>query len=95
MSELVEQLVQVEHVLDLGDEVHVLFSVPVDANFALTDDSTLDGRPVRKWLSQPRVLGKNGKPRLDMLKIILKSISDASYFQAGERSKLLVEPISR
>ena len=90
---LVEQLVQVEHVLDLGDEVHVLVAIPEGTNFALADDSTLRGRPIQKWLSQPRALDENGEPRLDIFNIILKARSDRDHFKAGDRTSLMVKPL--
>jgi hypothetical protein len=94
MSSLVGQPVLVEHVLDLGDEAHVLIVIPEGTNFALTDDSTLGGRPIRKWLSQPRALDENGRPRFDIFNIILKSRSDRDHFKAGDRPILLVKPLS-
>jgi hypothetical protein len=95
MSELVEQPVLVEHVLDLGDEAHVLIVIAGQTDFALTDDSTLAGRPIRKCLSQPRALDDNGKPRYDSFNIILKSRSDRVYFKAGDRPNLLVKPLPK
>jgi hypothetical protein len=95
MNELVEQPVVVEHVLDLGDEAHVLIIIPEGVGFALTDDSTLGGRPIRKWLSQPRALDENGKPRFDIFNVILKSRSDRVHFKAGDRLILLVKPLSK
>ena len=93
IDDLVDQPVLVEHVLDLGDEVHVLIVIPEGTDFAMTDDSALGGKPVRKWLSQPRALDENGKPRLDIFNIILKSRSDRDHFKAGDRTSLLVKPL--
>ena len=90
---LVDQPVLVEHVLDLGDEVHVLVVIPEGTNFAMTDDSTLGGNPVWKWISQPRALDENGKPRLDIFNIILKSRSGRDHLKAGDRPSLLVKPL--
>ena len=93
IDDLVDQPVLVEYVLDLGDEVHVLVVIPEGTNFALTDDSTLGGKPIRKWLSQPRALDENGRPRLDIFNIILKSRSDRDHFKAGDRPSLVVKPL--
>ena len=92
IGDLVDQPVHVEHVLDLGDEAHVLIVGPEGTSFALTDDSTLGGKPIRKWLSQPRALDENGNPRFDIFNIILKSRSDRIHFKAGDRPILLVRP---
>ena len=81
MSDTEEKLVMIEHVLDLGDGAHVLFCIPDGATFSLAEDPTLDGRPIRKWLSQPRALDENGNPRLDVFNVTLKSKSDISYFK--------------
>jgi hypothetical protein len=92
-DDLVEQVVLVEHVLDLGDQAHVLIVVPEGTNFALTDDSTLGGKPIHKWLSQPRALDENGNPRFDIFNIILKSRSDRAFFKAGDRPSLSVRTL--
>ena len=95
MRKLFEQPVLVEHVLDLGDEAHVLIVVPDGVNFELSGELTLGGKPIRKWLSQPRALDDDGKPRLDLFNVILKSRTDLNNFEAGERVILTVQPLPK
>jgi hypothetical protein len=94
MSELVARPVLVEYVIERGAEVHVVIVLEDRTNFALTDASTLGGRPIHKWLSQPRALDANGRPRTDVFVVVLKSRSDRAHFSVGDRPSLLVEPLS-
>lgn len=68
-----------------ADAPHVIFETSNIENWEVGDDSTIGGKPIKKWLSQPRALDKSGKPRLDVFNVILEKDADAGFF---ERDKL-------
>lgn len=82
--------VSIDAVVNAGSEVHVIFSVTHQGNWEVTEDSTLGGIPIRPWLSQPRALDDDGKPRHDVFNVILAENADPSSIKVGEVHQLLV-----
>ncbi len=81
---------KVEAVVDVGHEAHVIVCLNHSGNFSVFDGSTLGGKPIRPWLSQPRALTEEGKPRYDIYNFILASKEDMNSFQVGETHSLVV-----
>ena len=75
----VEQVVMIAR--DLPVVLARLLSAP---DFALTEDSTLDGCPVAQFLEIPRSLRADGSPRLDLFAFALVNAEDLAHFSAGQ-----------
>lgn len=82
---------KVEAVVDAGHEAHVIVCLNPTGNFSVFDGSTLGGKAIRPWLSQPRALTEDGKPRYDIYNFILVSKEDMNSFQVGELHPLVVK----
>ena len=81
---------KVEAVVDVGHEAHVIVCLNHDGNFSVFEGSTLGGKLIKPWLSQPRALTDEGKPRYDVYNFILASRNDMCSFQVGETHPLIV-----
>lgn len=80
---------KVEAIVDVGHEAHVIVCLNHGGNFSVFDGSTLGGKLIKPWLSQPRALTDEGKPRYDVYNFILASKDDMSSFQVGETHSLV------
>ncbi len=65
-----------------------------DANFTLTQSSQLGGVPIEMFLSQPRVLKKDGSPGMEVFAFVLKNEDDRPKLSVGSEVLLDEEPIS-
>ena len=81
---------KVEAVVDVGHEAHVIVCLNHTGNFSVFDGSTLGGKPVKPWLSQPRALTEDGRPRYDIYNFVLVSKPDMSLFEVGVIHPLVV-----
>ena len=81
----------VDAVVNAGADVHVVFTVTHKGNWAVTEESTLGGILIKPWLSQPRALDDEGKPRYDVFNVILAEKVDSDGIKAGEVYPLLVD----
>jgi len=81
---------KVEAVVDVGHEAHVIACINSNHNFSVFSGSTLDGKTIRPWLSQPRALNAAGEPRFVLYNFTLVSKADMSSFKEGEIHPLVV-----
>jgi hypothetical protein len=58
-------------------------------HFTLTDNSTLGGYPVQKFLTMPRALDKEGNPRFDLFAFHMKVKSDLKNLSNGQIIELV------
>ena len=88
---------KVEAVVNVGHKAYVIVCLNSRDGFSVFDGSTLGGKPVRPWLTQPRALTSDGKPRYDVYSFTLISKADMHSFQVGEIHPLLVNlaPLER
>lgn len=81
----------VDAVINAGDDVHIVFTVTHKGNWAVTEESTIGGIAIKPWLSQPRSLDDEGKPRYDVFNVILAEKIEADAIKTGEIYPLLID----
>jgi len=81
----------VDAVIDAGDDVHIVFTVTHKGNWAVTEESTIGGIPIKPWLSQPRSLDDEGKPRYDVFNVILAEKVESHAIKTGEIYPLIID----
>ena len=57
----------------------------------MTEESTIGGIAIKPWLSQPRSLDDEGKPRYDVFNVILAEKIEADAIKTGEIYPLLID----
>ncbi|MGK0189986.1 MAG: hypothetical protein ACI9R3_005805 [Verrucomicrobiales bacterium] len=75
---------KIEAVVDTGDEIHIVAVISETHNWTITDESTIGGKQIQSWLSQPRALNSEGQPRHDIFNFMLVNETDKSAFRAGD-----------
>jgi hypothetical protein len=63
------------------------------SDFRLTQGSQIGGVPIEAFLSQPRVLKKDGTPDLDVFAFVLKHEDDREKLSVGSEVTLEEGPI--
>lgn len=86
----VNQKVKVEYILN-SKPVGIFVRVLDDKKFALGSTPTLGGCAIKKSISQPRALKKDGGPDLDVFCFYLKNDNDKSVFVIGSVVELVPE----
>ena len=86
--------VKVKLVLNHSRPLRNLVVIQLDfpnISFELTSDSTIGNCAIEKLDIPPRMLDRNGEPRLDLLNFRLRNRSECLQFQCGQ--KVLVKKI--
>ncbi|GAB2881008.1 hypothetical protein ACCI51_18650 [Microbulbifer echini] len=82
------QKVKIEHILE-RKPVGIFVRVLDDTKFELGDNPALAGCPIKKSVTQPRALKKDGSPDLDVFCFYLVNGNDKSKFKVGEVVELV------
>ena len=76
--------------LKARNQVYILAKLLNDnINWRLTDESSLSGVPIEKWVDVPRAHDKDGKQRLDLFAFALKNKDDKDKLKEGQVIELI------
>ena len=83
---------EIRSIFAVGDRVHVLVRAPPDAELELDRGGQLGGVELEPWLEQPRSLGSDGEPRLDLFVLALRNARDRPKLNEGATVQLELPP---
>jgi hypothetical protein len=75
---------EIEYISKIRDGYLFARLLQKGVDFTVTDNSTLGGYPVKKSLTMPRALDKDGNPRFDLFAFQMKSKSDLKNLNKGQ-----------
>ena len=67
----------------VDDDVYVFARQLEPGSFTLTDDSTLGGVAIRRWLEQPRKVRDDGSLDTEVFAFVLRNPDDRERFHEG------------